>query len=452
VEGVPPSAVVLLRGPPGSGKSVFGTQLAGCLARARACDVAYGCVELLPTELREQHAAFERPGEQIVVPPFVPQAHEEKQRRMFAALLELGDTGAEDARGRFGAAVIQLLEAVERAGGKPGVLVIDSLSDGYGLGASVPRVLADQLGKLAVERGMILILQEEALDDRPSPWSFASEVVLGLDLPQHGGAERLLTVLKNRFGHSAWGPHELAILPRIGVRIDPHPATYLTAWGEAALAELAEPAQPLQQSWGIPPGSSQALPPFRDCVTAVYGPDPALVRRTAERVGLLEMIPGTVDLRIDFNRGRPLPADEYIIGFEPADPFMLGNRLIASAFHAVLEQRGHQRRIRRLLVGDLRSIRTYSDANEVRRALLVLTRTLQRLRVPVVLFETTAGRTLAASVVEHDYGHVTQEPPIADAADVLIEVVRGRTKSVALVSDLRGGHEYTWELGDNPLG
>ncbi|HLM43036.1 MAG TPA: hypothetical protein VK458_04165, partial [Myxococcaceae bacterium] len=56
-----PSATLLIRGLPGSGKTAFGTLLAGALGRALEGDVAYGCVELLPVELQAQHENLRPP-------------------------------------------------------------------------------------------------------------------------------------------------------------------------------------------------------------------------------------------------------------------------------------------------------------------------------------------------------------------------------------------------------
>jgi KaiC/GvpD/RAD55 family RecA-like ATPase len=214
------SAVLLVRGPPGSGKTVLGTQLAGAMARAlvpgQMTDVAYGCVELLPVELAAQHAGLTRPEvhERVITPSFPVDAPEwptAGECRIYADLLAL-QPGEEQVG--IEAAVERLLDLTERAGGRPRVVVIDSLSDGYDLGSRAPRILADALCKLAVARGMVFILLEETIDGRPSNWSFAADVVMELWQPTEQGPgmrARTINITKNRFGRAEPGPHRADI-------------------------------------------------------------------------------------------------------------------------------------------------------------------------------------------------------------------------------------------------
>jgi len=224
------SATLLVRGPPGSGKTIFGVQLAGSLARSLECDVAYGCVELLPSELAAQHAGIKREdlAERVVMAPFTKEEPRANECRIFAEMLDIGSSGDEVAK--LGDAIEHVLRVIERAGGQPRVLVIDSLSDGYNLGATkAPRELADALCKMAARKGMVLILLEEIVESRPSPWSFATDVVLQLspseDVAASGPSdsfERRLTVAKNRLGPSEAGVHRYSILPNWGVNVLPN--------------------------------------------------------------------------------------------------------------------------------------------------------------------------------------------------------------------------------------
>jgi predicted ATP-dependent serine protease len=114
----------------------------------------------------------------------------------------------------MGDEVVQLLEWVTRCGGDPRVLVVDSLSDGYGLGGKIARAAADALAKLAAQRGLCLILVEEVTRLVPTPWCFAVDTVLELRLDGFEGRareDRSLSVTKHRFGPSDAGPHELML-------------------------------------------------------------------------------------------------------------------------------------------------------------------------------------------------------------------------------------------------
>lgn len=149
------SATLLVRGPPGAGKTVLGVQLAGSIARnvdaGVVHDVAYACVELLPSELEAQHAGIKRPevNERVVVAPFVAGPRAATECRIFAEMLDIGKDGEEV--DKLGEALEHVLAAIRERGGAPKVLVIDSLSDGYHLGSFVPRELADALCKMAAD-------------------------------------------------------------------------------------------------------------------------------------------------------------------------------------------------------------------------------------------------------------------------------------------------------------
>ena len=71
----------------------------------------------------------------------------------------------------------------------PRVVVIDSLAEGYGLGTTVSRRLADALAKFAADEGVILILVEEVLGHvaRPGEYPIRTGTTLLQALSLAGG-------------------------------------------------------------------------------------------------------------------------------------------------------------------------------------------------------------------------------------------------------------------------
>jgi KaiC/GvpD/RAD55 family RecA-like ATPase len=444
--GTPASTVVLIRGAPGSGKTVFGCQLAGAVARALGTDVAYGCVELLPVELQAQHAGLRRKGlqEEVLVPPFKSSDQPSQQgTRIFAGLLDLGESGEEQAR--LGSALHALLTEVERVGGRPRVLVIDSLSDGYDLGSSASRLLADSLCKMAVERGLVLILLEEMVEARPSAWSFAVDVVLELagleeDRTQHTSAPfgRRLTIVKNRFGPSDAGPHRFTILSQQGLRVLPRPSAYLEPWAHDLLwGGWTKKSSSLdEQPWSIPIdglGRGFKLPPFRDCATVVYSVDPLLAFNLARRLGSKSAhwsLSQETSIFIalghtsDTMRSEEGPGHhgEIKIGIE--NPYTSEHALFDRVRRALALARHRESLVSRVLVGDLLSLRDFWTPTELRRAVVALVIMFRRANVPVVLFETVPSRRVYTQQSEFT-GHsalsrmeLEGEPEVISFADV----------------------------------
>ncbi len=251
------SAALLVRGPPGVGKTVLGVQLAGSLARNLDAgvvhDVAYACVELLPSELEAQHAGIKRPEvkERVLVAPFVARPRAVDECRIFAEMLDIGTDGEEV--DKLGEALDRVLAAIRERGGDPKVLVIDSLSDGYRLGSLAPRALADALCKMAAQQGLVLIMLEETVSHQPSAWSFACDLVIELSLTavvEGGVLERRMTIPKNRLGPCEPGPHRVDVLSGWGVQVIPvATAAYMLAeefnfrggFSTYAIAELRRP-------------------------------------------------------------------------------------------------------------------------------------------------------------------------------------------------------------------
>jgi hypothetical protein len=190
-------------------------------------------------------------------------------------------------------------------------------------------------------------------------------------------------------------------------------------------------------------------------VTAVYGCEPGLVFDLAHQLGWNDSN-GTqfkaTDVLVDFRRQGvpafdPQNSERFIL---PAgDPFLSGNRLLAEAVTVLTELRDQSTLVRRVLIGDFRSIRTFWNPDEVRRAIGVLIAILRRAGIPAILFETTAepsagARQAIIGKLGGPMGTFAGQPAIVDAADVLIEVVMGNQGTMKIATDVRGGQPYSW--------
>lgn len=218
------SATILIRGGPGVGKTVLATHVASSVAGILDCDVAFGCIELLPSELAAQHESFQRPVvERVISAPFESFERRKGEHLFFAASLAREEVGEND----LIPAIEQLLEVVTARGGNPRVLVLDSLL--AGAATPFPRALADELSKMANVRGLVLILIEESAHDETSALCFVMDVVLELGA-RGWNSERSLVARKNRLGPCEPGPHTLLLQRTLGVQIVPSFTTYLRSW------------------------------------------------------------------------------------------------------------------------------------------------------------------------------------------------------------------------------
>jgi KaiC/GvpD/RAD55 family RecA-like ATPase len=212
-----PSATVLVRGGAGAGKTLVGLHAALELASALGGDVAVGCVEILPSEYVAQMRSA-RPGIDEGRIALLPErARSMSGPRVYCGLLTELNPETPD----LVASLEALGREVEAAGGKARVFVVDSLIEGYGLGASVPRAGADAVMKFAAQGGYGLVLCEETHGAAASPWVFAADTVieLGVDARERG---RWLEVRKHRFGPSVSGRHELDLDGGAQVFPEPH--------------------------------------------------------------------------------------------------------------------------------------------------------------------------------------------------------------------------------------
>lgn len=244
------SATIVVRGGSGAGKTLMGIQVALELAKALGGDVAVGCVEILPTEYVAQLQSA-RPSlapERVAMLPVQPSATAGDEPRVYVALLN--DLSPE--KPDLVTALEGLDATVKAAGGKPVAFIVDSLIEGYGLGASTPRIDADDVLKFAARYGYALVLCEEVVADETSPWVFAADTVLqlGVESRERG---RWIEVRKHRFGPSATGRHELFLAGRRGPAVIPavHAWTSQAVFARRVLGLniSAQAIEPTQLQW-----------------------------------------------------------------------------------------------------------------------------------------------------------------------------------------------------------
>lgn len=234
------SATLLVRGGPGAGKSVLAADIALRMARAVGGDVLYVCIEVLPSEVIAQRMGFDGFDPATAIDLAEPEARKASGEGPTLVVglteMEMGppeEGGAPD----LGQMILDLRRISVDRGCNPRVVVVDSLSDGYNLGSRTPRETVDGLCKLAVEQGWVLVLVEETVNDDASPWSFAVDTVLSLEVTRAGRREARVT--KHRFGPCQPGPHRL-LVEREGVRVLPCFAAYRNAVRDLALPEPAK--------------------------------------------------------------------------------------------------------------------------------------------------------------------------------------------------------------------
>lgn len=429
------SGVVLIRGGPGTGKSVLAAHLAVAAAKALNTDALHACVELFPRELLAQLQQFtslapSKPDATTVdlvdlsaVPKVVAI---EGRKALVAGLLELEIE--EENKGhhpRLGDGIDKLINQAKSRGFKPGVIVIDSLIPGYGLGPETPRAFVDAVCKLFVERGLLGILIEESMDSAPGPWSFAVDTVLELGMSE--GADiltsptRTLRVLKHRFGASHVGLHVLSIRGE-GIEVYPHIAAYeaLRVTETISACEQSSVGWP----WKIDEETAD-LPRFEDATVAVYGENSALVRRFASAFGHGDTnprLPGAecyvgFEKSVGFNFNAPGQLSVLNVGGPQLEP---EEWLYRARIHLERASKQHQAGLSRVVIGDLQSLRSFEHPEALRRAVMTLARMLRSHGVPVVLFETSPGarRWQANAIVGTD----AAAPRIVDVADVVVEI------------------------------
>jgi KaiC/GvpD/RAD55 family RecA-like ATPase len=373
------STVTLIRGAAGTGKTVFASHLAISEAAKRGGDVVYCCVELLPTELDAQLSNLTFGPEHLAVRVIHAgnEAGDAESPRLLASIIDVPPEGEPD----FGGELKRSIETARTAHLDPKVLVIDSLSEGYRLGGSVSRLLADALSKFAAEEGLLLVLIEEVSDHHDSLWTFIADVVF--ELSHHGtfgtaaAEQRSLVVRKSRFGPSQVGPHSFTIRRAGGIEIYPRLSNYLNDWvRELIPGNIVSHRQPVR--WNV--GDNRILPSFPEPreVVLVTGTEAILVALTA-----VHLQQGVDVLRLDLDRMSFEIEDKAVSHW--GNPFLGGEILMSMYWHRLVELRD---RISAVVIGDLDSIRGNIDPIVLRQALPVLIWIAHEAGLAVMMLET----------------------------------------------------------------
>jgi hypothetical protein len=126
-----------------------------------------------------------------------------------------------------------------------------------------------------------------------------------------------------------------------------------------------------------------------------------------------------------------IPGEFYNI--RCGEPYLSGDQLLSSALSVIDKLRLENKIIRRVLIGDLQSLRSFWNVEGIRHALGVLMTILRRVRVPAVLFETAMPRP-------------AQQPRIVDFANVAIEVLSEGAQTVLIASCARHGLRETLQV------
>ncbi|MFO0603299.1 MAG: ATPase domain-containing protein [Polyangiales bacterium] len=441
------ATVLLVRGPAGSGKTLVGFHAALALQKHFGGPIAYACVELLPTEFEAQVRAWRTDLNHLNI------RHRESRGEVSpdaggvveASLIDLTE-GPE----ALGAQVERFVERLTNAGAAPGVLVIDSLIEGYRIGSSAPREFVDSVCKLATKWGLALVLLEECASGTTSPWVFAVDTVLELGLATEDGdasraspLERRLTVLKHRFGPSDAGPHGFTLEPGAPLRVFPRPSAWLEPWTVTLPEGVGVPREPSRNDGDrklLIPTSNQGEK-WVGLVVAVFGHVPDKLISLGLKIPRQDHVDKTA-LLVSFT----LPLGERFSDGDSArlgvaHPYLSAHRFL----RVVLDELNGRPDVRRIVLTDLRALRSYWNADGLRRAVGVLCQLARRMGMPVVLIHSTPNRMERKDTAPH--GFLVSEAPgqevawAADFADLAVEVLYGATASspIGRVTDLETG-------------
>ncbi len=415
-------ASILVRGPAGSGKTLMGVTLARALARQLGGPVAYGCVELLPTELEAQvRSLFPADGDLVVRhSPFDAEVSSGAVS-ILASLLELG--GDPD---QLGEALDRMWADVGALGVTPKVVVIDSLIEGYGIGSNVSREFADAICKLTARWGVALILLEECGSTKASPWAYAVDTVIELETEGDEGAaktpERWLRVPKHRFGPSDIGPHRFVIQSGIGIAAYPRASTWLEPWA-TPLVDLPNHGPAPQLSRKVRNGRDLT---FKGPNIAVFGSESSSVLRLAR--SLKPTVPAKESQLIWYDFQSPLSATPTrsgsVLRVGLGHPYLTAEHLLSR----MLDRELFGEAVSHIIISDVRTIRSANNTNSLRNALATFCSLTRSWRIPSLLVETAPMRFGAWHHLSGDpRSRVVEagitEPDVVHFSDDVVEVI-----------------------------
>ena len=439
------SATVVVRGGPGVGKTLMALDVARGLARGLGGDVAVGCVEVLPSEYVAQLHSARRDmvdGSVVVSIPVQDHFPAREGSRVFCGLLGDLDPSAPD----LVAGLETLRSEVRAAGGRPVVFVVDSLIEGYGLGASASRLTADAVMKFAAQDGSGLVLCEETAGDAPSPWVFAADTVI--ELGTRGRDEgRWIQVRKHRFGASATGGHPFELAGWGQSRVLPRAEAWLH---QGVVREVLE-----KYGWHyVPARGTPALhwpkaihapipvESFGGSFAFIAAPDSSTARRLAfgllpepkksKRDSILELDPITL-------RSHSWSGDRVDVHYTPtaggAEAGLLN--LVVSLGKRLFGEGAEQPR--RVILGDVARVASSAEAGQWAEAVRVLAVLLRETGqgIPLIVYDGGSGSTPDAV-----------RAPLRQYADIVVDVhdpLADGGVPATVMSRIDGSYcEFTW--------
>jgi hypothetical protein len=285
-------------------------------------------------------------------------------------------------------ALEQLDARVREAGGNPTAFIVDSLIDGYGIGSTIERIVADDVLRFAANYGYALVLCEEIVSDAPSPWVFAADTVLqvGVESRERG---RWIEVKKHRFGPSATGRHELELVGLRGQpRVYPSPKAWLSAWRRATLQNAGwrtpEADAGRFQLPSVPAFAASLV--FISQLASVQNPRDAIAQRVAgqlRRAGSPAVVTLAIELRPLLEEPvRESQVDTTTLCLPIHDGAARLLRRMIDAGELVLAE---GQALGRVVIGDLGTLLAHRDAAEWVDAIRAFAATMAP--VPLVLYD-----------------------------------------------------------------